>query len=144
MKFEECSRDENEEIEMWCSEALNSWGIGSSYCGTEADIHYRKFYYYFVKQMPSSAHSAYVTWLRGLNKCVLHLHLPLKRFPDASVSSLIWIGWCGRASHHQKLAPILMGGYLADGDFPLVVELILVKCRQRFSCLPWGKRPILA
>ena len=28
--------------------------------------------------------------------------------------------------------------------FPLVVELNLVKCRQRFSCLPWGNRPTLA
>ena len=31
-------------------------------------------------------------------------------FPDSSVSSLIRSGWCGRASHHQKLAPIPMGG----------------------------------
>ena len=28
--------------------------------------------------------------------------------------------------------------------FPLVVELNLVKYRQRFGCLPWGKRPTLA
>ena len=33
------------------------------------------------------------------------IQLPLKRFPDSSVSSLIPTGWCGRASHRQKLAP---------------------------------------
>ena len=38
------------------------------------------------------------------------IQLPLKRFSDSSVSSLIQTGWCGRASHHQKLAPIPMGG----------------------------------
>ena len=29
--------------------------------------------------------------------------------PDSSVSSLIPTGWCGRASHHQKLAPTFPG-----------------------------------
>ena len=43
--------------------------------------------------------------------------IPLKRFPDSSVSSLIRTGWRGRASHHQKLASIPMGGWLADGIF---------------------------
>ena len=38
------------------------------------------------------------------------IQLPLKRFPDSSVSSLIRTGWLGWASHHQKLAPIPMGG----------------------------------
>ena len=37
----------------------------------------------------------------------------LKRFPDSSVSSPIPTGWtdrlCGRASHHQKLAPTFPG-----------------------------------
>ena len=28
--------------------------------------------------------------------------------------------------------------------FPLVVELNLVKCHQKLSCLPWGKCPTLA
>ena len=28
--------------------------------------------------------------------------------------------------------------------FPVVVELNLVKWRQRFDCLPWDKRPTLA
>ena len=28
--------------------------------------------------------------------------------------------------------------------FLLIVELNLVKCRQRFGCLPWGKRHTLA
>ena len=36
------------------------------------------------------------------------IQLPLKRFPDSSVSSLIRTGWCGRASRHQKFAPIHM------------------------------------
>ena len=31
--------------------------------------------------------------------------LPLKRFPESSVSSLIQTGCCGRASRQQKLAP---------------------------------------
>ena len=41
------------------------------------------------------------------------IQLPLKRFPDSSVSSLIPAQpaiWCGRAFHYQKLAPILMVG----------------------------------
>ena len=38
------------------------------------------------------------------------IQLLLKRFPDSSVSSLIQIGWCGRASCCQNLAPISMGG----------------------------------
>ena len=37
------------------------------------------------------------------------IQLPLKRFPDSSVSSLIPTGWCRRASHHQKLAPTFPG-----------------------------------
>ena len=32
---------------------------------------------YFAKHMPSSAHSAFVTWLGAPNKCVVHLHLEL-------------------------------------------------------------------
>ena len=35
--------------------------------------------------------------------------------------------WCeGRASRHQKFAPIPWGGKLTDGDLPLVIELNLV------------------
>ena len=41
--------------------------------------------------------------------------LPLKRYPDFSVSSLIATGLYGGASHHHKLVPIPMGEYLADG-----------------------------
>ena len=37
------------------------------------------------------------------------IQLPLKRFPDSSVFSLISTGWCGKASHHQKLAPTFPG-----------------------------------
>ena len=61
--------------------------------------------------------------------------------------SLIRTGWCGRTSHNQKLAKIPMGGYAwLVVNFPLVVELNLVKFRQRFSCLclPWGKHLTLA
>ena len=43
------------------------------------------------------------------------IQLPLKRFPDPCVSSLIPTGWCGRASHHQKLPLIPMGGYWITG-----------------------------
>ena len=39
----------------------------------------------------------------------VEIQLPLKRFPDSSVSSLILVGWCGRASHRQKLAPTFPG-----------------------------------
>ena len=40
------------------------------------------------------------------------IQLLLKMFPDSSVSSLIRTAWCGRATRHQKLAPlpVLMGG----------------------------------
>ena len=37
------------------------------------------------------------------------IQLPLMRLPDSSVFSLMQTGWCGRASHHQNLAPIPMG-----------------------------------
>ena len=37
------------------------------------------------------------------------IQLPLKRFPDFSVPSIIPIGWCGSASHHQNLAPTFPG-----------------------------------
>ena len=37
------------------------------------------------------------------------IQLPLKRFPDSSVTSLIPTGWCERASHHQKLVPTFPG-----------------------------------
>ena len=49
----------------------------------------------------------------------------VKRFPDASISSLIPTGCCGRASHHQKLAP----------TFPWIDSCIMVT-KRIFS--KWG------
>ena len=43
------------------------------------------------------------------NSTVAEIQLPLKRFPDSSVSSLIRTGWCGRASNNQNLAPTFPG-----------------------------------
>ena len=40
------------------------------------------------------------------------IQLPLKRFPDSSVSSLILTGWRGRTSRHQKLAPLPVDGWI--------------------------------
>ena len=50
------------------------------------------------------------------------IQLPLKRFPDTSVSSLIF-SWLtpGRASGHQKLAPIPMDTHL-DGVFVAAIH----------------------
>ena len=48
-------------------------------------------------------------WYGGGNGTEVEIQLLLKRFPDSSVSSLIPTGWCGRASHHQKLAPTFPG-----------------------------------
>ena len=74
-----------------------------------------------------------LTLLLEVFKCLVLL---LKRFPDSSISSLIWAGWCeeGHPTTNNWLMAI----------FPLVVELNLVKCCQRFGCLPRGKRPIVA
>ena len=55
-----------------------------------------------------------------------------------------YTGWCGRASCHQRLAPIPIVDNWLKAIFPLMVELNLVKCRQRFDCLPWGKCLTLA
>ena len=48
----------------------------------------------------------YIILLIMGNRTVRTLQLPLKSFPDSSISSLIPAGWCEeRASRHQKLAP---------------------------------------
>ena len=73
------------------------------------------------------------------------IQLPLKRFPDSGVSSLIWTGWCGGAYPAIKTSlqyPWVKNWLMAI--FPLVVKLNLIKCHQRFGCLPWDKRPTLA
>ena len=53
----------------------------------------------------------------------------LKRFPDFN-----WLVWKDILS--PKLAPMPMCVKLADGDFPPVIELNLVKCRYRFGFHP--------
>ena len=90
-----------------------------------------------IYQQPHSMN----TFLTGTEA---EIQLPLKRFPDSSVSSLIPTDWCGRASHHQNLLQFPWVDNWLMANFPLVVELNLVKFRQRFGCLPWGKRPTLA
>ena len=65
------------------------------------------------------------------------INLPLKRFPDSSVSSLI-CNWLtpGRASGHQKLAPSPMDGQLPDGDWSTCGRVNSVKCHQRLVVHP--------
>ena len=72
-------------------------------------------------------------------KCMeVEIQLPLKRFLDSSVSSLIQAGWCEEG--HPATKNSLQYPWV-DGDFPLVVELNL---EVWFGCLPWGKGPTLA
>ena len=70
------------------------------------------------------------------------IQLPLKMFPDSSVSSLM-VGMEG----HPTTKNLLQNPWVDNWQmaiFPLVVKLNLVKFRQRFGRLPWGKRPTLA
>ena len=49
-----------------------------------------------------------------------------------------WLVW-GRHPATKNSLPCV--DYWLMAIFPLVVELTLVKCRQRFGCLFWGKHP---
>ena len=67
------------------------------------------------------------------------IQLLLKRYPDSSVSSLIQIGWGEEG--HPATKNLLQYPWVDNwlmAIFPLVVELTLVKCHQRFGCLLWG------
>ena len=72
------------------------------------------------------------------------VNVVILRFPDSSVSSLIRTGWCGRASHHQQLAPISMGGQLADGDFSTSGRVKSCKVSPEVWLSTLGQRPTLA
>ena len=54
---------------------MTHWPIVSS--GSVYDQWWLRGQLHSAKHMPSSAHSAFVTWLGALNKCVVHLHLHL-------------------------------------------------------------------